>query len=264
MEAFGTPGLLPGTYVLATNLGYDRAIDALQVGPPIRPTAKLLITEGLAVREMGPLAAEVGVPADDYAAAVERASPPAEFLAAGEKAATMEGFLFPATYDVPQPPTADELVAQQLVAFSTAFAEVDLARAKRRNLTAYDVLKIASLIEREAAFAGDRRKIAAVIYNRLRRKMPLGIDATIQYAVGSWGELTAKDLEIDSPFNSRKVLGLPPTPICSPGLASLKAAANPANVNYLYYVAIPGDPDRKHFFTNSFEEFLQFQRDNPA
>ena len=179
-------------------------------------------------------------------------------------AASMEGFLFPATYDVSQPPSGTEVVDQQLAAFDSNFAQVDMTKARKKNLTPYDVLKIASLIEREAAYPPDRRKIAAVIYNRLKAKMTLGIDATIQYAVGSWEPLKASDLNIDSPYNSRKVKGLPPTPICAPGLAAMKAAANPANANYLYYVAIPGDPDRKHFFTNSFDAFLQYQKDHPA
>lgn len=264
LEAFSETGLQAGTYVLHVNDGYDRAIAALQAGPPARDTKQLLVPEGLAARDVAQLTPEVGLDGAEYEAAVKDATPPEGFLAKGEKAATMEGFLFPATYDVAQPPTGTEFVDQQLDAFDSNFAQVDMTKAEKKNLTRYDVLKIASLIEREAAFPGDRRKISAVIYNRLKAKMTLGIDATIQYAVGSWDPLTASDLEIDSPFNSRKVKGLPPTPICAPGLASLKAAANPANVDYLYYVAIPGDPDRKHFFTNSFDEFLQYQKDHPA
>jgi uncharacterized YceG family protein len=264
LEAFGSSGLQPGTYVLRVHDGYDRAITALEAGPPPRPTKKLVIPEGLAARDIAQLTPKVGLSGADYEAAVKRAKPPEGFLQGSEKAATMEGFLFPATYDVQQPPTGDELVGQQLAAFTNNFDQVDLTKAKKKNLTPYDVLKIASMIEREAVYPPDRRKIAAVIYNRLKAKMPLGIDATIQYAVGSWEPLKASDLDIDSPFNSRKVRGLPPTPIAAPGLASLQAAADPANVDYLYYVAIPGDPQHKHFFTKSFDEFLQFQKDHPA
>ena len=254
----------PGTYVLRVHDGYNRAIAALEAGPPPRPTKKLVIPEGLAARDIAALTPKVGLSGADYEAAVKRAKPPDGFLKAGEKAPTLEGFLFPATYDVQQPPTGDELVAQQLEAFTENFDQVDMTKAAKKNLTPYDVLKIASMIEREAVYPPDRRKIAAVIYNRLKAKMPLGIDATIQYAAGSWEPLTASDLKLDSPFNSRKVKGLPPTPIAAPGLASLKAAADPANVDYLYYVAIPGDPQHKHFFTKSFAEFLQYQKDHPA
>jgi UPF0755 protein len=264
LEAFGASGMQPGTYVLRVHDGYDRAIAALEAGPPVRPTTKLLIPEGLAARDIAALTPKIGLPGSDYAAAVKRAKPPAGFLQSGETAPTLEGFLFPATYDVQQPPTGDELVAQQLKAFAENFEQVDMRKARKKNLTQYDVLKIASMIEREAVYPPDRRKIAAVIYNRLKAKMPLGIDATIQYAVGSWRPLKASDLDIDSPYNSRKARGLPPTPIAAPGLASMKAAADPANVDYLYYVAIPGDPQHKHFFTKSFDQFLQFQKDHPA
>jgi UPF0755 protein len=264
LEAFSETGLQAGTYVLHVNDGYKRAIAALKAGPPARATKRLLIREGLAVRDIAQLTPKIGLSGAAYDAAVKRAKPPAGFLVQGEKAASMEGFLFPATYDVLQPPSGTELVDQQLAAFDTNFAQVDMTKAKTKNLTPYDVLKIASLIEREAAYPGDRRKIAAVIYNRLKAKMTLGIDATIQYAVGSWAPLKASDLQITSPYNSRKVKGLPPTPICAPGLAAMKAAANPASVNYLYYVAIPGDPDRRHFFTNSYDAFLQYQKDHPA
>jgi cell division protein YceG involved in septum cleavage len=94
-----------------------------------------------------------------------------------------------------------------------------------------------------------------VIYNRLRSKMALGIDATVQYAAGSWAPITTRDLASASPYNTRRFKGLPPTPICNPGLASIQAAANPAKVPYLYYVAIPGDAQRRHFFTASFAAF---------
>ena len=120
------------------------------------------------------------------------------------------------------------------------------------------------MIEREAAYPADRAKIAAVIYNRLHARMPLGIDATIQYSVGSWRVLTARDLRIKGGYNTRTHRGLPPTPICNPGLASLKAAAHPAKVKYLYYVAIPGDPKRRHHFSKTYADFQHFQETHPA
>src|SRR5688500_4935916 len=119
------------------------------------------------------------------------------------------------------------------------------------------------MIERAAAFAADRAKISAVIYNRLEAKMPLSIDPTIQYAADSWEPLTADALNIEPPDNTREVIGLPPPPIGNPGLAALRAAANPAKRDWLYVVAIPGDEQRKHCFTNSYDEFLQFQAENP-
>ena len=111
------------------------------------------------------------------------------------------------------------------------------------------------MIEREARVDSERKLIAAVIYNRLHLHMPLGIDATLLYEQGSWThKLTVSELHADTPYNTRVNLGLPPTPICNPGLASLQAAAHPANVDYLYYVA-KGDSGH-HYFTNNYQDFL--------
>ena len=169
----------------------------------------------------------------------------------------MEGFLFPALYEFTQFSTADELVADQLAAFRRNFARVNLSYAKSKNLTPYDVLKIASMIEKETVAPRERKLVAAVIYNRLRNRMPLGIDATIRYGLDIPGtkSLTKAAIASDNPYNSRRFPGLPPTPIANPGLASIKAAAHPARVDYLYYVRIPGTT--RHFFTASESEFLR-------
>jgi uncharacterized YceG family protein len=226
-------------------------------------TRKLLVPEGYAIRDIKRIVPKVGLIPADYDAALGRASPPTGFLVGGESASTLEGFLFPATYDVVMPANADDFVSQQVQAFSQAFAGVDMRYARKKHLTRYDVLKIASLVEREAVYPPDRAKIAAVIYNRLHAGMPLGIDAAIEYAVGAWRPLTAADLRIDSPFNTRTNHGLPPTPVCNPGLASIRAAAHPAKVRYLYYVAIPGDRKGRQYFTTSFAAFLRFQKRHP-
>ena len=119
------------------------------------------------------------------------------------------------------------------------------------------MLKIASMIEKETVAPGERKLVAAVIYNRLRNKMPLGIDATIRYGLNIPGtkSLTKAAIASDSPYNSRRFPGLPPTPIANPGLASIRAAAHPAAVDYLYYVRIPGT--KRHFFTASESAFLR-------
>jgi UPF0755 protein len=130
-------------------------------------------------------------------------------------------------------------------------------------VSAYEIVIIASLIEKEARIADERSKVAAVIYNRLKKDMVLGIDATVRYALDRWtGSLTQKDLEVDSPYNTRVVKGLPPSPICSPGVAALKAALEPADVDYLYYVL--SDADGHHFFTNNYDEFLEAKAKAPA
>ena len=132
-----------------------------------------------------------------------------------------------------------------------------MSYAKKKNLTVYDVLIIASMIDREVQVPRERKLVAAVIYNRLRNRMPLGIDATIRYGrdVPGTEPLKQSDLESDDPYNTRRRLGLPPTPISNPGLASMRAAANPARVDYLYFVR-KGDSN-EHFFTASEAAFCQ-------
>jgi len=191
-----------------------------------------------------------------YLRAVAAATPPKPFLK-DWKRGSLEGFLFPAVYEFTQETTARELVADQLKAFRQRFATLRLAEATRRNLTPYDILKIASMIEKETVVPRERALVAAVIYNRLRNRMPLGIDATLRYGLHIPGteSLTKAAIRSDNAYNSRRFPGLPPTPIANPGLASLRAAANPAKVEYLYYVRVPGT--KRHFFTASESEFLR-------
>ncbi len=258
-------GLQPGTYRLHRNEPYAVIIKTLTDGPqtPRVASKKLTVPEGLRITDIARLAPKVGISRKSYLAAVHRARPPAGFRPTGKERLDMEGFLFPATFDVRRPPSANRLVGQQLDAFAAAIRRVDFAAATKKHLTRYDVVIIASLIEREARYPGDRAKIAAVIYNRLHQHMPLGIDATVQYAAGSWRVPTAADLKHAGAY-SRDRPGLPPTAISNPGLASLQAAAHPAKVPYLYYVAIPHDPKHRHFFTASYAAFQQYQTEHPA
>jgi UPF0755 protein len=191
-----------------------------------------------------------------YLAASAAAKPPAAFRKdwGGE---SLEGFLFPATYEFTKLTTSARLVRDQLEYFREQWGRVDTRYARSKKLTPYDVLIIASMIEKETVAPAERRLVAAVVYNRLRAGMPLGIDATIRYGrnVPGTEPLKRSDIETDHPYNSRKRLGLPPTPIANPGLASLRAAADPARVEYLYFVR---KPDKvHHYFTASESEFCQ-------
>jgi peptidoglycan lytic transglycosylase G len=171
----------------------------------------------------------------------------------------LEGFLFPATYQFTARTTARRLVANQLSAFRRNWRGIDLRYARSKNLTPYDVLVIASMVEKEAVAPEERGKIARVIYNRLHKRMTLGIDATIRYAfrVPGTESLRESQLNSDSPYNTRKHAGLPPTPIANPGLASLRAAAHPAAGDWLYFVQ---KPDKvHHFFTASEREFINYK-----
>jgi len=235
--------------------------------PPLE-VLRIIFPEGFTRREMADRVAAVREIAVDkrgvtpritrvgYLEASGAAMPPAEFRK-DWKLSSIEGFLFPATYEFTKLTSSPGLVSDQLRAFRRSWRKVDLRYARSKNLTPYDVLIIASMIEKETVVAPERRLVAAVIYNRLRNRMPLGIDATIRYGrdVPGTEPLKQSDIESDSPYNTRRRLGLPPTPIANPGLASMRAAANPARVDYLYFVRIR--ESNRHFFTASEAEFCQ-------
>lgn len=172
---------------------------------------------------------------------------------------TVEGFLFPDTYDFDRTSTSAQLVQEQLHEFVSQWNALKLAYARSKNLTPYDVLIIASMVEGEAQVPSERPLVAAVIYNRLRLRMPLGIDATLRYGlhVPPTQSLTESELHNPTPYNTRLHLGLPPTPIDNPGLASMEAAAHPAHVDYLYFVRKPDH--RHHYFTANYQDFLQHE-----
>ena len=170
----------------------------------------------------------------------------------------IEGFLFPATYEFFRQTTARQLVQNQLDAFCENWKQIDLGYARSKNLTPYDVLIIASMVEKETLSPDERQLVSAVIYNRLHAGMPLGIDATLRYGLNipPTESILQSQLQSNSAYNTRKRQGLPPTPIASPGLASMQAAAHPAKVKYLYFVR---KPDKKHhFFTASYQAFLKY------
>jgi UPF0755 protein len=191
-----------------------------------------------------------------------RASQPGPVDGFGVKKHNLEGFLFPATYDFLANTTSTQLVRDQLDAFHANWGKVDLSYARKKNLTPYDVLIIASLIEKEALAPDERPKIARVIYNRLHAHMNLGIDATTRYGLHVPGtkSLTQSELASSNPYNTRNpnITGLPPTPIANPGLASMQAAAHPAAGNWLYFVR---KRDKvHHYFTNNYNDFLNHER----
>jgi UPF0755 protein len=179
----------------------------------------------------------------------------------GSKRRNLEGFLFPATYDFLKSTTSKQLVQDQLDAFHQNWGKVNLSYARSKNLTPYDVLIIASLVEKEALAPDERPKIARVIYNRLHAHMNLGIDATTRYGLHVPGtrSLTQSELASDNPYNTRNpnIVGLPPTPIANPGLASMQAAAHPASGNWLYFVR---KPDKQHhYFTANYNDFVNHE-----
>jgi UPF0755 protein len=193
-----------------------------------------------------------------YTRATESSKIPGKFAEDGKRR-SLEGFLFPSTYEFEPQTTSRQLVNRQLESFQRNWAQVNLRYARSRRLTPYDVLIIASMIEKEVIAPEERALVAAVIYNRLRAGMTLGIDATIRYGldVPPTEPLRQSQLDDPNPYNTRKHTGLTPTPIANPGLASMQAAAHPANVDYLFFVR---KPDKvHHFFTASEQEFENYK-----
>jgi UPF0755 protein len=243
--------LKPGPYRFQENMSYDVVLDRLERG--VAPNVVMVtIPEGRSRREIAPLVDGLD---GNYLRATRRSRvlDPSDYRAG--RVRSLEGFLFPATYELKKGQPVSRLVERQLEAFKRNFDEVDLRFARRRNLTPYDVLIIASMVEREAQVARERRLVASVIYNRLRQDIPLGIDATIRYALNQWNRpLRQSELATSSPYNTREIPGLPPGPIGNPGLASIKAAARPARSDYLFYVVKPGTCG-EHAFSSTDSEF---------
>ena len=250
--------------------------DPAPTPPPVAagpPTLKIIFPEGFTREQMAERIKEVNgiarekrnisprLSSSAYLKATASSKIPAKF-AEDDKRRPLEGFLFPSAYQFEPKTTSRQLVNRQLEAFERAWGQVDLSYAKSRNLTPYDVLIIASLIEKEVVAPEERGLVAAVIYNRLRRGMTLGIDATIRYGLGvpATESLRESHLADPNPYNTRLHAGLTPTPIASPGLASMQAAAHPKDVDYLFFVR---KPDKiHHFFTASEDEFNNYRNAN--
>jgi UPF0755 protein len=276
-------GILAGAAAIAAAILLLRGSGGEAVPPPPpattappEPVLRIVFPEGFTRLEMAERIVAVNeiaesergitpaLSSEDYVKATSKAELesrkgelPPEF-SADPKVKSFEGFLFPATYDFTPSTTSAELVGLQLDAFREHWSQVDLSYAAKRHLTAYDVLIIASMIEGEVQVPEERALVAAVIYNRLKRKMPLGIDATLRYGldIPATRPILQSELEDPTPYNTRLHRGLPPTPIANPGLAALQAAAHPADVDYLYFVR--KQDCKSHFFTKSEKEFLKF------
>jgi len=240
--------------------------------PPPKPL-KIIFPEGFTIEQMAERITAVNriarerrnvktkLKAPQYLRLTQQSRLPGE-LAGDDKRRSLEGFLFPATYEFLPRTTTKQLVNKQLVAFNRAWGKLDLAYAKSKKLTPYDVLIIASMVEKETLAPEERPLVAAVIYNRLKAGMTLGIDATLRYGldIPPTESIRQSQLASDNPYNTRKLPGLPPTPIANPGLASMQAAAHPADVKYVFFAR---KPDKvHHFFTASESEFLRYLAEN--
>jgi len=232
--------------------------------PVVLKTITLTIPEGYTRSQTAEVAKQEGLRGGYEKASVHsKYLNPAKY--GGKGAKDLEGFLFPDTFDLKKHASSAELVQLQLEDFKNRIAGVNMKYARSKNLTTFDVVTIASMIEHEAVSEGDRKKVGRVIYNRLHDGMPLGIDATTRFATGNYTEpLTESELAVDSPYNTRTHTGLPPGPIDSPGLASIEAAARPAKGDYLFYVVEPGACNKLAFSKTEAEFEADVARYNSA
>jgi UPF0755 protein len=256
-------GFQAGRYTnLSTNMTIVQVLDALKKGPAVE-SLTVTFPEGYTLAQMAQRAFDkMGIPKKEFLkAAHSRTHSLPPYLPKGTK--TVEGFLSPNTYDFLKDADADAVINRLLSEFKARAQGLPWDQTEALDVTHYEVVIVASLIEKEARFAGDRGKIARVIYNRLKRGMPLQIDATINYALGRSGPILLKDREVKSPYNTYLHTGLPPTPIASPGRASLLAALAPASGNWLYYVLVDCKTGR-HGFATSLSEFNQIRATAPS
>jgi UPF0755 protein len=256
--------LRSGSYRMQLGMSYGSVLKMLTTAPKPAKVTELTITEGKTRRQINALLHSEGIRGSYVAETRHSRLLDPHRYGAPRRTPSLEGFLFPSTYQLREPIKISALVSAQLEAFKAQFRKVNLGFARSKHLTPYDVLTIASMIEAEAATAHDRPLVASVIYNRLRDGMALQIDATTRYATGDYtGSLTVSELSSPSPYNTRIHKGLPPTPIANPGMAAIQAAAHPAHTNYLYFVVKPCG-NGSQAFTASFPQFEQLVRQYKA
>jgi len=244
----GDRNIKPGTYLLRHGTPWKDIIAALHGGHGLVNT--ITIPEGYTLSQITPLLAKtLKVPVDSVQAAVRDTSLLARLDIPNH---TLEGYLFPDTYAFPLGTTARQAVHEMVYDFERRWKPDWDTKASALKINRNDLVTMASIVEREARVPEERPVIAAVYYNRLQKGMLLQADPTVQYALGHHvGRVLYKDLEVKSPYNTYIHKGLPPGPVAAPGVASLAAAANPANVPYLYFVA---SPDGHHEFRMTLQE----------
>jgi UPF0755 protein len=244
----GDRNIKPGTYLLRHGTPWRDIISALNGGHGLVNT--ITIPEGYSLSQITPLLSRtLKVPADSVEAAVRDTALLARLDIPNP---TVEGYVFPDTYAFPLGTTARQAVREMVYAFERRWRPDWDSSLVGLKINRNDLVTMASIVEREARLPEERPVIAAVYYNRLRRGMLLQADPTIQYALGHHvGRVLYKDLAVQSPYNTYIHKGLPPGPVASPGVASLAAAANPANVPYLYFVATK---DGHHEFRMTLDE----------
>lgn len=244
-----------GKYTLSASMTLDEIFNKLLVGQD--ETIRFTIPEGYDIRRTSAALQDKGlIDSESFLAELKSGSFDYRFLEGiPVDENQLEGFLYPETYDVYANATEREIIERMLSQFDAVFTEEHYARAEELGMSVREVINLASVIEREAVVSEDRPVISGVFHNRLAIAMPLQSCATVQYILGEQKPvLSIKDTQIDSPYNTYIVTGLPPTPICSPGIESINAALWPTESDYLYFLA---KGDGSHVFSITYDEHLR-------
>ncbi len=261
-------GIEAGEFTLRETMTIPEVARALQEGR--RPEQTVTIREGLRLEQVAAdVAEQTTISEDEFLELVTTGwrdqAYAQRFLATIPPEATLEGFLFPDTYRLPEDPTASDLLERMLAAFQERVTPQVQAAAAQRDLSVYELITLASIVEREAVVADERALIAGVFWNRLQAGWTLDADPTVQYGMGEpgawWPGLTVADLAFNSPYNTYQNAGLPPGPICSPGLASIEAAAEPAETDYYFFLVDCTRDDGSHVFAETeAEHYANYER----
>ena len=256
--------LKPGDYLLETLMDPEDVVRQLIEGPNVAGIT-FTIPEGLTVSQTAARVEEAfGIPADEFIAQAKASAYVDDYAFLSEAADdSLEGFLYPKTYALGDAPTADDVIRAMLDQYQTEVASLDFdsARAAIRDtygveMSDYDFLILASIVEREGLDDEQRQNVASTFYNRLEIDMPLQSDATMMYETG--GEVTADDLKVESPYNTYLSTGLTPTPICAPSINSIQATLNPPNTDYLYFFITT----EEEYFSATYDDHLQAIEEN--
>ncbi|HXW79737.1 MAG TPA: endolytic transglycosylase MltG [Acidimicrobiales bacterium] len=257
----GAGALLPGTYRLPTNEAYSSVLSTLENGPP-PVTGKLVVPEGFTIRQIAAAVGRlqgIGISAQSFVQAATSGQVRSPYEPPGTN--DLEGLLFPATYPVQKGETADYLVQYMVDTFDSYASQLGLTAAARElHYTPYQVVTVASIVEREAKFESDRGPIASAIYNRLSRHIPIGAESTLLYGLGDPNGPVNMDAR--NPYNTLIHVGLPPTPISNPGIPSLEAAMKPPTTNYIFWVEV--NPDGKMGYASNEAGFVHLQAECKA
>lgn len=244
-----------GKYKFNNRMGLEQILNDLKKGNTVNETIRFTIPEGFTLEEIAEELSKKGlVNKSDFLEAAKAGKFDYDFLKTLEKQTSLEGYLFPDTYEVFLSSSEKDIIEKMLDRFDYIFKDTFIKRANELGLTVHEVVILASIIEKEAKLSDERPVIASVFLNRLNKGMKLQSCATVQYALGERKEvLLIKDLEIDSPYNTYKYSGLPPGPISNPGLDSIKAVLYPAKTDYLFFSA---KGDGSHYFGRTYSEHL--------